>query len=321
MWLCLKRCSQKYACAPVRGKLVWVLPRWCQADTSFRISNLAMKALVLCHGHKPSQAGRGLYKQETSPRSRINAAVKNSILISVFSVMEALFLHSLSFLSWETWKVWLSISHGENIGWPKSSSDTQNTHIFRKYWDGQKSSYGFLILSEYTCILHVSFTARCRYLLRLHGHMSSTEMLLHLEPSEVTKPILQLEVFSFPPSFPTFYNCAVVFMFIKELYVCVWETAPTIRLFEVKALCQVPFTSQHSFPPLFFFFKTGTHTQNLIWENLMQLEQIGPSNSFLCSPRRRSGGKGAQKILEGWEVGRCQERARVNGAIAAGDVQ
>lgn len=166
MWLCLKRCSQKYACAPVRGKLVWVLPRWCQADTSFRISNLAMKALVLCHGHKPSQAGRGLYKQETSPRSRINAAVKNSILISVFSVMEALSLHSLSFLSWETWEVWLSRSHGENIGWPKSSSDTQNTHIFIKYWDGQKSSYGFLILSEYTCILHVSFTARCRYLLR-----------------------------------------------------------------------------------------------------------------------------------------------------------
>lgn len=208
----------------MRGKLVWVLPRWCQADTSFRISNLAMKALVLCHRHKPSQAGGGLYKQETSPRSQINAAVKNSILISVFSIMEALFLQSLSFLCQETWKVWRSRSHGENIGWPKSSSDTQNTHIFRKYWDGQKSSYGFLIFSEYTCILHVSFIACCRYLLRLHGHMSSTEMLLHLEPSVVTKPVLHLEVSSFPPSFPTFYNCTVVFTFIKELYVCVWDS-------------------------------------------------------------------------------------------------
>ena len=70
---------------------------------------------------------------------------------------------------------------------------------------------------------------------------------------------------------------------------CVCETAPTIRLFEVKALCQVPFSSQHSFPPLFFFFKTHTHTHTHTQPDLRTLDAVGtdwPQQFLLVLPKR-----------------------------------
>lgn len=53
---------------------------------------------------------------------------------------------------------------------------------------------------------------------------------------------------SSPALSPTSSNCSVVFMLRKEHGVC----APALmgRLFEVKALCQFPFSSQHPFPLL-----------------------------------------------------------------------
>lgn len=197
---------------------------------------------------------------------------------------------------------------------------THRIHTYLENIGMAKNSYGFLIFSEYTCILHVSFIACCRYLLRLHGHMSSTEMLLHLEPSEVTKPILHLEVSSFPPSFPTFYNCAVVFTFIKELYVCVCETAPACRLIEVKALCQVPFSSQHSFPPLFFSLK-----QNKTKPDLRKLDAVGTDwlQQFLPVLPNTERGVEARDPEDSGRVGcgKMPREGKGEWAMATGDVQ
>lgn len=98
------------------------------------------------------------------------------------------------------------------------------------------------------------------------------------------------------------------------------ETAPACRLFEVKALCQVPFSSQHSFPPLFFSLK-----QNKTKPDSRKPDAVGtdwPQPFFLCSLIQKEEWRQESPEDSGRVgCGKMPRESKGEWAMAAGDVQ
>lgn len=157
---------------------------------------------------------------------------------------------------------------------------------------------------------------RCRYLLRLHGHVGfPTELLLHLELR--SHPFyFTLGGFQLPHFFPL-SNCVVVFTLHKELYVCVCRGETLIWTEIWLKPCQVPifFTA---LTHLYFFLKKKkkTNTQGWFEENWCRVELDWPQQ-FFCSKTDGGWGKGQKILEEGGRIwGDAKREPRVNGGYS-----